>query len=136
VFEAWTSAEHLAEWWGPDGFSLTTHSMDFSNGGIWSFTMHGPDGRDYKNRIQFIEIKPPASIVYKHAGEEETEHIKFQTRVTFTEVEGGTHVEVEMEFSSEEELARVSRDYGAIEGAQQHLTHLGEFVKSMKEKRR
>ncbi|AVQ12902.1 Uncharacterized protein XB16_2593 [Leptospira santarosai] len=46
VFEVWSSHEHLSQWWGPDGFTLTVKSMDFSNGGIWEFIMHGPDGRD------------------------------------------------------------------------------------------
>lgn len=136
MFEAWTLPEHLAEWWGPDGFSLTTHSMDFSNGGIWSFTMHGADGQNFKNRIQYLEIKAPSSIVYKHAGDQkETEDVQFQTRVTFKEVKGGTQLEVEMEFPSAEELDRLNRLYGAIEGAVQHLTNLGRFVESRMEKR-
>ena len=56
VFEAWTDPKHLAHWWGPNGFSLTTHSFDFRAGGVWRFVMHGPDGRDYENRITFDEI--------------------------------------------------------------------------------
>jgi uncharacterized protein YndB with AHSA1/START domain len=44
VFEAWTDPKHLAHWWGPNGFSLTTHSFDFRAGGVWRFIMHGPTG--------------------------------------------------------------------------------------------
>jgi uncharacterized protein YndB with AHSA1/START domain len=51
VFKAFTDPQHLAAWWGPDGFSLTTHSFDFRVGGVWRFVMHGPDGRDYQNRV-------------------------------------------------------------------------------------
>ena len=58
VFEVWSSAEHLAQWWGPDGFTLTTKSLNFSNGGMWDFIMHGPDGTDYINKVQFVEIVP------------------------------------------------------------------------------
>lgn len=71
LFEVWSSPEHLTEWWGPDGFTLTIKSLDFSNGGIWEFIMHGPDGHDYKNKIQFIEIKKPNLISYKHIGDGE-----------------------------------------------------------------
>ena len=65
VFAAWTDPKHLAQWWGPNGFTTTTMSFDLRSGGIWRFVMHGPDGRDYQNRITFEEIVPPepSSIV-------------------------------------------------------------------------
>ena len=79
AFEAWSSQEHLEQWWGPDGFTVTTKSLNFSNGGIWDFIMHGPDGRDYVNKIQFIEIKKPHSIYYKHLGHgEDVSDVQFQ----------------------------------------------------------
>jgi uncharacterized protein YndB with AHSA1/START domain len=59
VFAAWTDPEHLAQWWGPNGFTTTTMSFDLRPGGIWRFVMHGPDGRDYQNRITFEEVVPP-----------------------------------------------------------------------------
>jgi hypothetical protein len=51
VFDAWTDPKHLAQWWGPNGFTTTTMSFDLRPGGVWRFVMHGPDGRDYQNRI-------------------------------------------------------------------------------------
>jgi uncharacterized protein YndB with AHSA1/START domain len=51
VFALWTDPEHLAQWWGPNGFTTTTHTFDMRPGGAWRFVMHGPDGRDYQNRI-------------------------------------------------------------------------------------
>ncbi len=96
--------------------------------------MHGPDGRDYHNKIQFIEIKKPDFIRYRHAGEEaDAEGVKFQTKVFFKEVKGGTILEIEMEFPSKEELERVESKYGAIEGAQQHIKRLGEYIESLKQ---
>jgi uncharacterized protein YndB with AHSA1/START domain len=59
VFSAWTDPKHLAQWWGPFGFTTTTFSFDFRPGGVWRFVMHGPDGRDYQNRVTFEEIVPP-----------------------------------------------------------------------------
>ena len=47
VFSAFTDPKHLAQWWGPNGFTTTTHSFEFRPGGVWRFVMHGPDGRDY-----------------------------------------------------------------------------------------
>lgn len=135
VFEAWSSPEHLSKWWGPNGFTITTHNMDFSDGGIWSFIMHGPDGTDYKNKIQFIKIDKPNLIQYKQSGEEETEDIKFQTKVIFEEVSDGTILKMEMEFATSEELQRVAREFGAIEGAEQHLNRLGEYIELFKKEK-
>ena len=33
VFDAWTSPQHLAQWWGPRGFSVTTKELDVTAGG-------------------------------------------------------------------------------------------------------
>jgi hypothetical protein len=49
VSKAWTDPKHLAHWWGPNGFSITTYEMDFKPGGVWRFVMHPPDARDYQN---------------------------------------------------------------------------------------
>jgi hypothetical protein len=43
VFAAWTDPQHLAHWWGPNGFTTTTFSFDLRPGGVWRFVMHGPD---------------------------------------------------------------------------------------------
>jgi uncharacterized protein YndB with AHSA1/START domain len=59
VFLAFTEPRHLAQWWGPNGFTTTTHSFDFRPGGVWRFIMHGPDERDYQNRIIYEEIVRP-----------------------------------------------------------------------------
>src|ERR1700722_11589438 len=69
VFKAFTTAEHLAHWWGPTGFSITTSAFDFQVGGAWRFVMHGPDGRDFQNRLVFEAIEPPARIVSRHGGD-------------------------------------------------------------------
>jgi len=73
VFAAFTDPKHLAQWWGPNGFTTTTHSFDFRPGGVWRFVMRGPDGRDYQNRITFEEIVPPERIVYRHGGSDDVE---------------------------------------------------------------
>src|SRR5690606_9864414 len=56
VWEVWTTPEHIKEWWGPNGFSLTTKSMNVAVGDQWEFIMHGM-GRDWYNKIQYIEVK-------------------------------------------------------------------------------
>jgi len=128
AFQAWTDPHHLAHWWGPDGFTLTTREMDVRPGGVWRFIMHGPDGTDYKNRIVYTEVSPPGRLVYKHAGEDDDEPVSFEVTVTFEEHAGKSHLTMHMLFPSKEELERVVRTYGADEGARQTLGRLAQYV--------
>ncbi len=128
VFSAWTEPRHLAQWFGPNGFSLTTHSFDFRAGGIWRFVMHGPDGRDYPNRVTFDEILPPERIAFRHGGEDDFEHIQFKTVVTFEEVGGKTKLTMRGIFASAEERDRVIREHGADKGQVETLARLDEYV--------
>ena len=66
VFDAIKDPVRLARWWGPDGFKNTFHTFEFRQGGSWLFTMHGPDGTDYPNRSEFLEIVPNSMVRIKH----------------------------------------------------------------------
>ncbi len=66
VFAAFSSPERLARWWGPDGFSNTFENFEFKSGGVWRFTMHGPDGSNYLNEASFASIEPNRGVVVKH----------------------------------------------------------------------
>src|SRR3974377_1424041 len=83
VFSAWTDPKHLAQWGGPNGFTTTTYSFDMRPGGVWRFVMHGPDGRDYQNRITFEEIVRPERIVYRHGGGDEVGPVQSDTHAIF-----------------------------------------------------
>jgi len=125
VFEAWTNLKHIPHWWGPKGFATTVHEMDVRPGGVWRLTMRGPDGRDYKNRIVFIEVAKPERLVYKHQPEPGSEPVSFQTTVTFVECGGKTEVTVRMLFPSAQARDHVVKTYGAIDGL-----HVGLGVRS------
>src|SRR6266496_3604765 len=78
VWEVWTNPEHIANWWGPEGFSNTINTMDVKPGGEWNLVMHGPDGTDYKNKSIFKEVEEPERIVYEHVSGP-----KFLATITF-----------------------------------------------------
>jgi uncharacterized protein YndB with AHSA1/START domain len=67
LFNAYAEPQILAQWWGPKGFTNTFHEFNLSPEGQWNFIMHGPDGKDYKNKIVFREITPLEKIVFYHA---------------------------------------------------------------------
>lgn len=131
VWEVWTNPDHLAKWWGPNGFSLTTQNMNVDPGGIWKFIMHGPDGRDYSNKIRFLEVEKPERLVYKHEGDIDTEPVSFSVTVLFEAFGKKTRLSMRMLFDSAEDLVRISREYGAIEGAHQTLTRLENLLTTM-----
>jgi uncharacterized protein YndB with AHSA1/START domain len=127
VFEVWTRREHLAHWWGPNGFTITTHEMDVRPGGLWRFVMHGPDGVDYPNRIVFSEVVKPERLVYDHAGEEGAP-ANFTVTATFGQEGSSTRLTMRMVFPTAEERDRVVKVYGAIEGGKQTLGRLGAYL--------
>ena len=63
VWDVWTHPEHVAQWWGPRGFTTTVTAMDLQPGGRWRYVMHGPDGTDYPVHGVFREVVPPVRIV-------------------------------------------------------------------------
>lgn len=128
VFSVWADPKHLAQWWGPNGFTTTTSVFEFRTGGDWRFVMHGPDGRDYENRITFDEIVRPERIAYHHGGGDDVEPVQFNTVVTFEDLGGKTRLTMRGQFPSAEERARVIREYGADKGLVQTLARLADYV--------
>lgn len=124
VFKAWTDPEHLPQWWGPRGFTITVREMDVRPGGVWRYVMHGPDGVDYDNKIAYLEVVRPERLVYSHGGGEEDE--QFQVTVTFAEQGNQTELSMRMLFKTAAELEKVVKEYGAIEGAASTLDRLEE----------
>jgi uncharacterized protein YndB with AHSA1/START domain len=64
VFAAFTDAKHLAQWWGPEGFTTPDASADVRPGGALRLDMHGPDGTVYLAGGTFHEITPPERLVF------------------------------------------------------------------------
>lgn len=128
MFAAFSDPKHLAQWWGPNGFTTTTSSFEFRPGGVWRFVMHGPDGRDYQNRITFDEIVPPERIVYRHGGGADVEPVQFRQTVTFEDLGGRTRMTWRGDFPSAAERDRVIKDYGADKGLVQTMARLADYV--------
>ncbi|WP_406701241.1 SRPBCC family protein [Singulisphaera sp. Ch08] len=131
VFEAWTNPKYVAQWWGPNGFTNTIHEMEVRPGGVWRFTMHGPDGVDYPNKIVFLEVVKPERLVYTHGEDGADDSGQFQVTVTFDEQGGKTTLALRSLFATAAERDKVVEEYGAIEGGNQTLARLAEFLKTV-----
>lgn len=127
VFEAFTDVEHLSRWWGPNGFSTSTHEFEFRPGGVWEFTMHGPDGTDYPNWINWLEIVPPERIVLLHGASAEDPEA-FTSTITVVDMDGRSEVTLHTVFETRAQRDQVVEQYNAIEGGKQTLGRLAAFV--------
>jgi uncharacterized protein YndB with AHSA1/START domain len=128
VFAMFCDPQHLAQWWGPEGFRTTTLSFDMRPGGVWRFVMHGPDGRDYHNRVTYEEIVPPERLVYRHGGGEDVEPVQFRQTITFEDRGGRTRIVWRGDFPSAAERDRVIKEYGADTGLVQTMARLADHV--------
>ncbi|MES2267151.1 MAG: SRPBCC domain-containing protein [Bacteroidota bacterium] len=63
IFDAWTNPRKLAKWWGPNGFTNIFDEHDPTPGGRWRFTMHGPDGTNYKNEVDYVDVTPECIVL-------------------------------------------------------------------------
>ncbi len=132
VFEVWTDRKHLEKWWGPNGFSTTTKAFDFKPGGNWIHTMHGPDGTDFPNEINYELIVPPERLEYSQGGgdDEGVTDAPFHVTVTFDDEDGKTRLTMRSLFKTAHQRKLVVEKYHAIEGGEQHLGRLDEYVKT------
>jgi uncharacterized protein YndB with AHSA1/START domain len=101
--------------------------MDVRPGGVWRFVMHGPDGRDYKNKIIFHEVVKNERLTYTHLGEGEDPN-QFETTVTFDAEGTKTKLTLRSIFPTAAERDRVVKEYGAIEGGKQTLERLAHHL--------
>ncbi len=127
VWDAWTDPDQVAKWWGPRGFTLTTHSKDFRPGGNWTYTMHGPDGTDYPNTTFYYEIEKHAKLVYDH-GANDDQPPKFRVTVLFSEIDGKTQLDMTMTLATPE-AAEETRQFIKKAGGESTWDRLAEYLK-------
>jgi uncharacterized protein YndB with AHSA1/START domain len=131
VWDAWVKPEHVAKWWGPDGFTNTVHEMSVKPGGVWRVTMHGPDGTDYPNKIVFKEVKRPELLTYFHCDDGDDAGVAFDSNVTFEEKSGKTLVTLRVTLASSQERERLIEEVGALEGGKQTLGRLAAYAEKL-----
>ena len=65
VWKAWTTAELLDQWWGPQPWRAETKSMDFREGGYWLYAMVSPEGSKHWARADYMTIIKERSFTAK-----------------------------------------------------------------------
>lgn len=103
-FRAFSDPAQLARWWGPAGFTNTVPEFDFRAGGRWRIMMRGPDGAEYPNESEFLEIVPDKFIACLHLGPMH----RFWLRMTYAPENHGTRLTWRMRFATTEEYAKMN----------------------------
>jgi uncharacterized protein YndB with AHSA1/START domain len=127
VWEAYTRVDQVAEWWGPNGYTITIHEMNVAVGGVWRFAMHGPHGKDYPNKVVYREIVKPERLVFEHMEDTPNPQIRFDVTITFEDVGGRTKVTMRQLYATREPRDAAIK-FGAVELGQQTLAKLATFL--------
>ncbi|MBL0385052.1 SRPBCC domain-containing protein [Tumebacillus sp. ITR2] len=142
VFQAFSEADHLKNWWGPRGWTLTVCNVDFRPGGVWHYCMKCIDqnqgdfyGFESWGKAVYQEIVSPEKIVYidyfsDAQGNENPEMPSSQITMTFEELDGKTKLVSRARFASAEALKNVM-DMGMEQGITETWDRLAEHLQSI-----
>lgn len=105
VWEVWTSPQHIAQWWGPEGFTVQEPQIDLRVGGAFSILLTAPDGSSHPARGTFVEIADGEKFVIEGAeGAQDGCGAGLppgaRLTVRFTDVHGKTKLTIDTEFPS------------------------------------
>lgn len=129
LFRTFTEAEALKAWYGPNGFTITVHTMDFRVGGLFRFTMHGPDGTDYPNRIAYREIVPSQRLVYRHDSDIDNDPKAFEVTTAFEALGPKRTLLTRTSVFPSVEARNAVMKFGVVELGMQTLEKLAAYVK-------
>jgi uncharacterized protein YndB with AHSA1/START domain len=97
VFEAWTKAEHVAQWWDPSGAPLAVCEIDLRQNGAFRFVNRGPDGTRHPFTGKYRDIVAPARLVFTTRSPSGAESIG---TLVFSEHDGTTTLTMTIECQS------------------------------------
>ena len=126
VWDAWTDPQKVAKWWGPRGFTITTHSKDLRVGGHWSYTMYGPDGAKWENKTIYHEVEVNKRLVYDHGGNDDRPPL-FRVTVEFSEQKGKTKMDMTMALATPE-AAKETIKFIKLAGGNSTWDRLAEYL--------
>jgi len=97
VFEAFTDAKHLAEWWGPKGFTNPVCEIDLRPGGAMLIHMRAEQGFTHPMTATVLEVVPQERFVFTAVPRDANGAAlaEVRTTVTFRDEGKATRVTVE-----------------------------------------
>jgi uncharacterized protein YndB with AHSA1/START domain len=114
VWKMFSDPYHLAQWWGPKGYTNRIEELDFRTGGSWRHVMIARDGKELPTDNIILEVKEPELIVYRNAPADpkifgSNPPPGFTKTLTFETVEDGTLLTLVCSFDTAEHKDAVTR---------------------------
>jgi len=96
VWQAWTEADKLQQWWGPRHFTNPRCEIDLRPGGSIRIDMRAPDGIVFPMSGDYEQILPPEQLVFLTSALDEQGEPIFTNRntVIFRELDGATEISI------------------------------------------
>ena len=136
VWDAYTKAEILDQWWAPKPFASKTKVMDFREGGRRFYAMVSPDGNERWALQRYTAITPKSNfkIFNTFADADENPDLPGSDwDLNFSEEDGRTKVSISIYNESLERLERMI-GMGFKEGFTMTLNHLEELLAAFSKK--
>ncbi len=101
VWKAWTDPEQVAQWWGPNNFTIPLCKMDVKPGGALLIHMKAPDGTIYPMNGSYKELVKPERIVFAGAALDTQGNALFEqvTSILFEKDGNKTKLNIKVTFS-------------------------------------
>ena len=133
AFEAWSTAEHVKQWFAPAVFTVPEATVDMRVGGTFDVCMRGPDGTEHWSRGSVVELVPDERLVLDLRAEGGDGKLLFNawTEVTFSDEAGGTRIDVVQTYVFADMTLAPMMVQGAPMGWSQTLDKLGEELARM-----
>jgi uncharacterized protein YndB with AHSA1/START domain len=133
VFKAFTDPKHLAQWWGPRGFTNPVCEVDLRRGGAILIHMRGPNGIIYPMTGVYREIVKPERLIFTSAALDEKGKPLFEVLSTITFTEHGDKTTLVMHASVSKVTVKAAPYLAGMEaGWTQSLERLEEFMTKIK----
>lgn len=138
VWDCYTRADLLEQWFAPSPFTTKTAHMDFREGGYWHYAMMDPEGTEYWGRTDYETIEPTTRYTGRDAftdaeGAPNEDMPIANMEVAFEEVGDQTLVRTTIEYASPEDLQKVI-DMGMEEGVASAQDNLDTLIAKLTSK--
>jgi uncharacterized protein YndB with AHSA1/START domain len=130
VWDAYTRAELLDQWWAPKPMTSRTKVMDFRVGGRRFYAMVTPEGAERWSVQKYTSITPKTNFKFFNAFADKDENPELPGSdwdFNFSEQDGTTKVSISIYNESLERLERIVAS-GFVEGAKAQLKNLEELL--------
>jgi uncharacterized protein YndB with AHSA1/START domain len=134
VYKAWTTPELVERWWAGRRGRTTSVEMDLRGGGRWRYVLVANEGFEVAFNGEYREIVPQERIVYTEMFEGAEAPAEIEpplNTVTFTDVDGGTRLELLTQCHSKE-LRDTIIESGMEVGMQEQMEIIEEIARSLR----